>query len=69
MTDTDLVDFFKKCRLNGLNKTEDGKTGLIFVKDNATQDKVFTCDKQDFSVMRTEEHLDAIYQEAGFTVL
>ena len=69
MTDEDLVDFFKKCRLEGLNKTEDDKTGIIFVKDNATKDKQFTMDKDDFSVMRTEEHLDAIYAEAGFTIV
>ena len=69
MTDSDLVDFFKKCRMSGLKRTEDGKTGVIFVKDNACKDKQFTMDKQDFSVMRSEEHLDAIYKEAGFTIV
>ena len=35
LTDIDLVEFFKKCKTDGLSKKDDGKTGLIFVKDNA----------------------------------
>ena len=69
MTDTDLVDFLIKCKADGLKKNEDGKTGIIFIKDNACKDKYFKLDRDDFSVMRSEEHLDAIYKEAGFTIV
>ena len=70
LTDDDLIQFLVNCKENGLRKPEGSdKTGLIFVKDNATQDEQFILDKADSSVMRTEEQIDAIFKYAGYKII
>ena len=34
MTDSDLGEWLIRAKQDGLNRAEDGKTGLIFVKEN-----------------------------------
>ena len=70
LTDDDLIKFLVNCRQNGLKRPSGSeRSGLIFVKDNATNDQTFILDQQDSSVMRTEEQTDAIFKYAGFEIL
>ena len=39
------------------------------MKDNACQDEQFILDKQDSSVMRSEEQIDAVFKYAGYEIL
>ena len=70
LTDEDLIQFLVNCREKGLKRSKDSeRTGLIFVKDNACQDEQFILDKQDSSVMRSEEQIDAVFKYAGYEIL
>ena len=68
MTDNDLRDFLIRARTEGLNKTSDGRSGLIFVKENVAGSS-FILDRSDNSVMRTDEQFNAIFEDAGYTIL
>ena len=67
MTDSDLAEWLVRAREDGLNRTEDGKTGLIFVKENVAGSS-FILDKSDNSVMRTDKQFHAIFEDAGYTI-
>ena len=54
LTDSDLSQFLVKTRESSLNRTSDGKTGLVFVKENVAGAS-FILDKSDNSVMRTDK--------------
>ncbi len=54
---------------HGLTQGEGGKTGLIFIKENVHGNGTFLLDKSDNSVMRTNDHFMAIFQDLGFTVM
>ena len=68
LTDPDLAEWLAKAKEGGLNRTEDGKTGLIFVKENVAGGQ-FILDKSDNSVMRTDRQFHAIFEDAGYTVM
>ena len=68
LTDSDLSQFLIKTRESGLNRTSDGKTGLVFVKENVAGAS-FILDKSDNSVMRTDKQFLAIFEDAGYTVM
>ena len=51
-----------------MNRTEDGKTGLIFVKENVSGGE-FILDKSDNSVMRTNKQFETIFQASGYTIM
>ena len=63
------MDFLKKCKVDGLKKTDQGKSGLIFVKDNVCKEQSFAFDKVDKSIIRSEQQFDAIFADAGYTVI
>ena len=69
MTDADLLDFLRSAKADGLVRKEFGKTGLIFIKDNAQKDKHFLLDRDDNSVMRSIEQFEAIFEDAGYNIL
>ena len=54
LTDNDLVEFLEKTKKTGLVQSDDGKTGLVFVKENVAAGE-FIVDKTDNSIMRTEK--------------
>ena len=60
LTDTDLMEFLIKTRETGLKVGENGKSGLVFVKENVAG-KQFIVDKDDNSIMRTEKQFSAIF--------
>ena len=68
LTDSDLSEFLAKTKRDGLNRTEDGKTGLIFVKENVAGGE-FILDKSDNSVMRTNKQFETIFQASGYTIM
>ena len=61
LTDNDIAEFLTRANREGLTKGENGKTGLIFVKENVHAG-TFLLDKSDNSVMRTHEQFQAIFQ-------
>jgi len=72
LTDSDLHDFLIKTRDN-LREEVDPKSkalkhGLIFVKENVSPDE-FLIYKDENSIMRTEKHFNAIFEDAGFDIL
>ncbi len=73
MTDEDLLEYLINTRNNLEESSEIGpdgkrKSGLIFVKENVCRDR-FLIDKQDNSVMRTQEQFDALFEDAGLETL
>jgi len=71
ITDADLVEFFTRAKphlTNSEELTAQGKSGLIFVKENVNAGK-FLIDREDNSIMRTEEHFRALFEEAGYQIL
>ena len=73
LTDSDLLDFLVRTREN-LEVCEEvtskgvKKSGLLFVKENVNTDK-FLVDRSDNSIMRTNSHFEAIFEDAGFQIL
>ena len=73
LTDADLVSFLKKANSH-LKRTMvpsplgGFKQGLLFVKENVHTDN-FLVDREDNSIMRTQQHFEAIFEDAGFRVL
>lgn len=69
LTDEDCLTFLERAR-DSLTECPDkpGRAGLLFVKENVEAGQ-FLIDKSDHSIMRTEKHFSAIFEEAGFTVL
>ena len=73
LTDSDLLEFLVRTRENleiSDEVTAKGikKSGLLFVKENVNQEK-FLVDRSDNSIMRTNSHFEAIFEDAGFQVL
>lgn len=66
LTDEDLLEFLMKTKK--ALKQEGGKSGLLFVKENV-HEGTFLLDKEDNSIMRTTEHFEALFVDAGFEVL
>lgn len=62
LTDDDLVSFLRECQ-KCLRKN-----GLICIKDNVAREG-FLVDKEDSSVMRSDEYLKSQFVKAGLTVL
>ena len=60
LTDNDIAEFLVKTKNNGLTSDAEGKTGLIFVKENVHAG-TFLLDKSDNSVMRTNDQFMAIF--------
>ena len=69
LLDTDFIDFLKKAKRDGLLRTKDGKTGLVFIKDNCCKDSTWLLDRDDNSVARTDKQFDEIFKASGFTVM
>jgi hypothetical protein len=70
LTDSDLLDFLVRTRENleisdEVNAQGVKKSGLLFVKENVNTDK-FLVDRSDNSIMRTNSHFEAIFEDAGF---
>eukprot|EP00347_Sterkiella_histriomuscorum_P023272 403335282 len=63
LTDDDLVQFLKKC---GENLTDENS--LIFVKENVHESS-FYVDKDDNSVVRSDQIFQDIFEQAGFIVV
>lgn len=58
-----------KTREKGLKpKTADGKSGLVFVKENVSGSS-FILDREDNSVMRTEKQFSALWLDSGYTIV
>ena len=69
LTDDDCFKFLAKARDSLEVCTENpNKQGLLFVKENVAADE-FIVDKDDNSIMRTEKHFSAMFEEAGYTIL
>ena len=70
LTDSDLLEFLVRTREN-LEVSEEltskgiKKSGLLFVKENVNTEK-FLVDRSDNSIMRTNSHFEAIFEDAGF---
>lgn len=58
LTDKDSVEFLRKCKA-ALNQG-----GVIAMKENLAQ-KCFIIDKEDCSIIRSEEHFNAIFEAVG----
>lgn len=67
LTDRDLL-LFLKATASHLEKTDDGRSGLLFVKENVCPGQ-FLVDTQDHSVMRTCEQFEALFEAAGLVVV
>ena len=70
LTDADLLDFLIRARENlevseEVNKFGVKKSGLMFVKENVNKD-IFLVDREDNSIMRTDKHFQALFEDAGF---
>jgi len=70
LTDSDLLEFLVRTRENlevseELTSKGTKKSGLLFVKENVNTDK-FLVDRSDNSIMRTNSHFEAIFEDAGF---
>mmetsp|Transcript_43474 Transcript_43474/g.31298 ORF Transcript_43474/g.31298 Transcript_43474/m.31298 type:complete len:98 (+) Transcript_43474:501-794(+) len=67
LTDPDLKDYLIRTRDN-MHIAEDGRKGIVFIKENIYDDG-FVHDKDDNSVVRSDQHFRAIFKEAGYEVL
>ena len=70
LTDSDLHNFLVRSRENlevSDEVTTQGvrKCGLMFVKENINDEK-FLVDRTDNSIMRTNGHFEAMFEDAGF---
>lgn len=61
LTDNDIAEFLQKTKEEGLSSSEDGKTGLIFIKENVHVGNTFLLDKSDNSVMRSNDLFVALF--------
>jgi len=73
LTDSDLHNFLVSSRENlevSDEVTSQGvrKCGLMFVKENINDEK-FLVDRTDNSIMRTNGHFEAMFEDAGFQIL
>jgi protein N-terminal methyltransferase len=73
LTDSDLLEFLVRSRDNletsdEVNEKGIKKSGLLFVKENVNSEK-FLVDREDNSIMRTNSHFEALFEEAGLQVL
>lgn len=73
LTDSDLLDFLVRTKENlevseEVNASGVKKSGLLFVKENVNGDK-FLVDRVDNSIMRTNSHFEALFEDAGYQVL
>jgi hypothetical protein len=73
LTDSDLFDFLVRTRDNlelsdEVNAQGVKKSGLLFVKENVNTEK-FLVDRSDNSIMRTNSHFEAIFEDAGYQIL
>jgi hypothetical protein len=73
LTDSDLLDFLLRTKENlevseEVNASGVKKSGLLFVKENVNGDK-FLVDRVDNSIMRTNSHFEALFEDAGYQVL
>ena len=69
LTDEDIVHFLLKTKRDGLTRDEKGKTGLIFIKENTSEQSQFLLDTEQNAVWRNKMQLKAIFQSAGYQVL
>lgn len=71
LTDKDCMAFLEKAR-EGLKNTpslrKQGKSGLMFVKENVTRGKQ-EYDKADKAIIHEKEWYSAMFKKAGFTIL
>eukprot|EP00386_Alphamonas_edax_P002653 GDKI01008026.1.p1 GENE.GDKI01008026.1~~GDKI01008026.1.p1 ORF type:complete len:282 (+),score=83.03 GDKI01008026.1:20-865(+) len=63
LTDKDLIDFLHRCR----EALRPG--GVICFKENVVLDGGFHVDKDDNSIMRTDQHYRDLFEQAGMTLL
>ena len=73
LTDSDLLDVLVRTKENlevseEVNASGVKKSGLLFVKENVNGDK-FLVDRVDNSIMRTNSHFEALFEDAGYQVL
>ena len=52
-----------------MSPAENGKSGLLFVKENINNDGKTVIDRQDNSVMRSEKGFEAIFSEAHLRIV
>lgn len=63
LTDNDFISFLLKCKENLK------ANGVIVIKDNACDKHGFWLDKADYSVARSVNYYDALFQHAGFEAI
>ena len=66
LRDDEIIKILTNCK-NSLSLDENGKTGLIFVKDNINSGEGICVDEHSFR--RTVGHYEAIFSAAGYDVL
>lgn len=65
LNDEDLIKALCRCREN-LTTGDDGKSGLIFVKENIKKIGIAFLDKSDFSLIRSADFFKIIFATCGF---
>ena len=68
VADKDLFEFLIKAKDTGLKLPSTRKSGLIFIKENVSEDSVPFYSDEDFSMTRTPDQFCRIFKEAGFVI-
>lgn len=70
LTDDDLINALSRCRESLTFDEASGKRGIIFIKENVTDEESSAYyDRDDSSIVRSKDYFEVLFETAGLEVM